>query len=371
MKNSPTGGWQVGQEIGIELDTVFSALLGSFLPRGLPSGFAELIQGVPPDWRAALPEMIGEKRGFVSLMETCAWLAGEWPGDDYQKMSLEIRALSAGEVVERLVAEGWNGAGASPAERLAAQITALKLAAFQQAGFPVGPEHPQIQADRRTARQAARILKGGDLHTAFWHWLDRFYYGSYAPWRQGMVPELEKRAQRVTTALGGSAGDRPPEMGWLSPRNPLLRRTELNQAVRAGQVRVFFWIEPFGLADSWSYWPGWVLSACAEAGELYASFQNQAEDVARRVQALADPTRLIILRIIRHFGMINTEIADYLGLARPTVSVHAKILREAGLIHSRKEGREMRHEIDAQAVRALFDELDKFLDLPEVELGET
>ena len=99
--NAGTGGWRVGQEIGIELDIVFSGLAGSFLPRGLPQGFAELVQGLPPDWRADLPEMLGQKRGFISVIEYCAWLAGVWPGEDYRRLSLAARSLSVDEANER------------------------------------------------------------------------------------------------------------------------------------------------------------------------------------------------------------------------------------------------------------------------------
>jgi DNA-binding transcriptional ArsR family regulator len=63
--------------------------------------------------------------------------------------------------------------------------------------------------------------------------------------------------------------------------------------------------------------------------------------------------------------MINTEIAESLGLARPTVSVHAKILREAGLIRSEQDGRQVRHEIAPAEVRRLFRDLEEFLDLPD------
>lgn len=89
--------------------------------------------------------------------------------------------------------------------------------------------------------------------------------------------------------------------------------------------------------------------------------------MANRAKAIADPTRLSILRIIRHFSMDNTQIADYLGIARPTVSVHAKLLREAGLIDTIQEGRQARHTVKAAEVRRLFEDLIRFLDLPDEE----
>lgn len=100
-------------------------------------------------------------------------------------------------------------------------------------------------------------------------------------------------------------------------------------------------------------------------GGIYERFGEKTAILARQVQALADPTRLGILRIIRHFGMINTEIAKAMAIQRPTVSIHAKLLREAGLISSRKVGREMRHEIVPGALQDLFHDLEELLDLPD------
>jgi DNA-binding transcriptional ArsR family regulator len=166
------------------------------------------------------------------------------------------------------------------------------------------------------------------------------------------------------TALGARERlGQPPETAWLPEINPLLRYPELGSAVREGRLQVFFWIEPIGMSDLWELLPGWLLISFAEPGALYQNFQAFADDVANRTKALADPTRLIILRMIRHFSLINTEMAHALGLSRPTVSVHAKILREAGLIESRRDGRETRHQIVRAEVLRLLRDLQQFLDL--------
>ena len=140
---------------------------------------------------------------------------------------------------------------------------------------------------------------------------------------------------------------------------------ELNQAVTDGKLDVVFWVESFGLSDSWLLEENYVLVSFSQFGDLFKNFQNFATDLAKRANALGDPTRLIILRLIRDFGMFNTEIATFLGISRPTVSVHAKILREAGLIKSKQEGRVVRHELDLSALQNLFTELKDFLDFEE------
>lgn len=58
----------------------------------------------------------------------------------------------------------------------------------------------------------------------------------------------------------------------------------------------------------------------------------------RTFAALADPTRLRILALLRAMELSVGEIAQVLGQSQPRVSRHVKILAEAGLVERRKEG---------------------------------
>jgi DNA-binding transcriptional ArsR family regulator len=55
-------------------------------------------------------------------------------------------------------------------------------------------------------------------------------------------------------------------------------------------------------------------------------------------KALADPTRRRILELLREKAMNAGELAEYFSLAKPTLSGHFAILREAGLIEADKRG---------------------------------
>jgi ArsR family transcriptional regulator len=290
---------------------------------------------------------------------------------DYGRVTLAIRELTQEEALARLAAR-TRRLGIEPdatlplSEQLVALWLAHTVALYADVGFELGPEDGVVLAARRDLAHAARILRGGDLYARFWHWLDRFYYGFYGPWREGRAEAMEALERRGMAALGAAAGSGvPPDTAWLPDASPLCEYPELASAVQQGQLRVLFWVEPFGLPDLWALLPGWVLVSFAEPGMLYQNFQAVAADVASRAKALADPTRLIILRMIRHLGMINTEMANALDLARPTVSVHAKILRDAGLIESHREGRETRHKIVRAEVLRLLHDLRQFLDIEE------
>lgn len=365
--------WAVGQSAPLELDHALAVAGGGYSPGALSPEHAALAQRLAPEWRAEWSRFLGAPRSAVGTLELAASLAGVLTAADYGAATLAIRTLSV-EAALRRAAElaAPQGLVADPAlppgERLADLALRLLVVTHRSAGFHLAPGD---EGERRLAEDVApipRILAGGDLHAPFWHWLDRFYYETYRPWRAARSDTAARLEQRAILALGAreKVGE-APDTSWLSPHNPLLRYPELAGAVRAGELGLLFWAEPFGLADSWALLPGFVAVSFAEPGALYERFQEVAADLATRVAALSDPTRLIILRLIRNFGMINTEMAEYLQLARPTVSVHARILRDAGLIRSHQEGRLVRHELAAGEVRRLFRELERFLDLPDGE----
>ena len=60
--------------------------------------------------------------------------------------------------------------------------------------------------------------------------------------------------------------------------------------------------------------------------------------LADRFQALADPTRLRIVLLLRRMELSVGELAQVLGQSQPRVSRHLKILADAGVLERRKEG---------------------------------
>jgi ubiquinone/menaquinone biosynthesis C-methylase UbiE len=86
-----------------------------------------------------------------------------------------------------------------------------------------------------------------------------------------------------------------------------------------------------------------------------------APDIFR---ALADPTRLRILDLLRAMELSVGEIAQVLGQSQPRVSRHVRILIEAGLAERRKEGSWVFLSLGARdRVEPLFAALDRWSDL--------
>jgi DNA-binding transcriptional ArsR family regulator len=366
-----SAGWRIGESICMELDFALSAIHGYFEDAILPEDLFAFLQSIPPEWKTELRALIGGSSGIYSILESGAYLAGVLTKSDYGQATLAIRELSLGTALERLSGQAASlgiepQVDLSPAPQLVDLHVRMHAASFQALGFNLSMDGVQVLEMRNNIQIAARILYGEDLHSRFWHWLDRFYYEVYRPWRQAHRDTVEGAMERASVVLGGrNKTGVAPDIAWLPAQNPLLRYPELTNAVKSGRVPVYFWGQPFGLSDTWSLLPGLLICSFDEPGILYKKFLTYADDLAGRAHALADPTRLVILRIIRYFGMDNTEIATFLGLSRPTVSIHARVLREAGLIRTHADGRSVRHEINTPEVRRLFQELEKFLALPE------
>lgn len=61
--------------------------------------------------------------------------------------------------------------------------------------------------------------------------------------------------------------------------------------------------------------------------------------LADRLRALSDDTRLQIVGMLGNGECCQCEIKDELGTSQPLLSFHLKVLREAGLIRGRRQGR--------------------------------
>ena len=67
----------------------------------------------------------------------------------------------------------------------------------------------------------------------------------------------------------------------------------------------------------------------------------QADDLARSLKALADPTRLRLISIVAASEGQEACVCDLtepVGLSQPTVSHHLKVLTEAGFLNRSQRG---------------------------------
>lgn len=62
------------------------------------------------------------------------------------------------------------------------------------------------------------------------------------------------------------------------------------------------------------------------------------KDFIRVMKALSDPNRVRVVKLLQLKELCVCELQELLGLAQSTVSKHLKVLDEAGLISSSRDG---------------------------------
>lgn len=80
---------------------------------------------------------------------------------------------------------------------------------------------------------------------------------------------------------------------------------------------------------------------CCPAGLTEPLDRAMAEDLARLLKAVADPTRLQLLALLRSAPDGEACVCDLtepVGLSQPTVSHHLKTLVDAGILTKQKRG---------------------------------
>jgi ArsR family transcriptional regulator len=95
---------------------------------------------------------------------------------------------------------------------------------------------------------------------------------------------------------------------------------------------------------------------------IAGTMKAATDKLSLALRAVADPTRRRILRLLHPNtprkagvpeGWTASDVEQRIKLAQPTISHHMKILKNAGLIESQKEGTWVRYRRIDSAIRAL------------------
>jgi DNA-binding transcriptional ArsR family regulator len=83
-------------------------------------------------------------------------------------------------------------------------------------------------------------------------------------------------------------------------------------------------------------------------------------NVADGWTALGDPTRRAIFERLASRPSAVGELANQFPVTRPAVSQHLKVLKDAGLVTSSRDGNRRIYQADPRGVAAMRDQLDRF-----------
>ncbi len=217
---------------------------------------------------------------------------------------------------------------------------------------PLASEPPAVRAlvDRRIAllrHDSAARTRYLDLLQQLW---------------AAMVPYWERQGRRESGATAADLQARlrtESDLRRLVPGNSFVHKDAFQPQITGARDRGELYLVALGLGgEGQLYWalPGLVFVGVGSGvGEKLARRRERAEQAAGRFKVLSDPTRLAILAELinpgYHSATTVTELASLFGLSQPTVSVHMKMLREAGLVTSEREGNQVSYRASEETLR--------------------
>jgi DNA-binding transcriptional ArsR family regulator len=171
-------------------------------------------------------------------------------------------------------------------------------------------------------------------------------------WQQAL-PVIEEAGRHVVAQYENG---RPLET-LITPGCDILRENlpTIVSSVEAGKPLVFVPCLFFGSSMYLEFADLVVIGTGVGHGDAVARARTEA--VARRLKAVADPTRLALLHSLASAPSSVGELAMLFRLTQPTVSMHVKVLRQSGLVRSERRGARTRLSADPAAVESLLDDL--------------
>lgn len=93
---------------------------------------------------------------------------------------------------------------------------------------------------------------------------------------------------------------------------------------------------------------------------MYCRSVARAATTSDAFNAVAEPRRRAILNYLALQERPVSEIVAAMGLEQPSVSKHLRVLKDVGLVHARREGRQMFYRTNADAIRPLHEWTETF-----------
>jgi DNA-binding transcriptional ArsR family regulator len=85
--------------------------------------------------------------------------------------------------------------------------------------------------------------------------------------------------------------------------------------------------------------------------------RSSAEEASRLMKALSNPTRLLLLCQLAHGEQRVGELEAMVGIVQPTLSQQLGVLRDEGLVSTRRESKNIYYQIDNPQALAVLNVL--------------
>jgi len=90
---------------------------------------------------------------------------------------------------------------------------------------------------------------------------------------------------------------------------------------------------------------------------MAVAVHSSTERAIKLFHALSDETRLEIIELLRKGERCVCELTDTLDAAQSRLSFHLRVLKDAGVVRDRKDGRWVHYELDSEA----FEEMESLI----------
>ncbi len=209
------------------------------------------------------------------------------------------------------------------------------------------PEELEVIVERM-----ARLQESPALLRTYIDLLREVWAPVHQTWRQALPVIEESGRHMVAQYERGHSLDTliTPGCDIFVERIPLVAA-----GVEAGRPLLFVPCLFFGSSMYLEFPDLYVVGIGTGSGDGAA--RARTESVAKRLKAVADPTRLAILHSLAAAPSSVGELAVLFRLAQPTVSMHVKVLRQNGLVRSERAGGRLRLSADPDAVESLLDDM--------------
>ncbi|MEI8249721.1 MAG: metalloregulator ArsR/SmtB family transcription factor [Synechococcus sp. ELA057] len=91
----------------------------------------------------------------------------------------------------------------------------------------------------------------------------------------------------------------------------------------------------------------------APAPSIQVAALPASDQALTLLKALADPVRLQVIQALSQGERCVCELTGELELAQSRLSFHLRVLRQAGLLHAREQGRWVYYRLESQALQQI------------------
>ncbi len=217
------------------------------------------------------------------------------------------------------------------------------------------PSDPVLRSEsaedrQRVLQRLTRLRESPDLRTEYVKLLADCWEAIREPWQTEGVPlvEASARAWRQQVEKGATASE--------LTAGPLGRLTEFQEMAERAAAEGRLVLSPGYFAGKYLVLD---LESCLFVSSgvremAPAALRAMSQDLAKRLKAIADPTRLAVLRELGVHEATVTDLAKRLGVSQPTMSAHMAVLRDAELVRSDRLGSRVAYSIDRDRLQKLL-----------------